>query len=86
MTEVQFGIRRHNTDQGHIREVMPLHNHLGSHQNIRLLCAEAFQNALSAVLPANGIRIHAKHARRGKHALGLLGELLGSHAEARNIR
>ena len=32
---VQRQIRCQNTDQRYIRKIMPFHDHLGSHQNIR---------------------------------------------------
>ena len=47
---VQGQIRRHDSHQGHIPEIVALHNHLGSDQNICLSAGKGRENLFMASL------------------------------------
>ena len=55
--QCQAGIDRHNSDQRHIRKVMPLRQHLGSDQHVELAFAEVQQCLLELMPPRFGVAI-----------------------------
>ncbi len=82
---VQRKIRRQHSHQCHARKVVSLHDHLGSHKNIRLLIRKGGKNPLVAVLPAGGVRVHAQHPGTRKFPVNGLLHLLGPGFEPHQI-
>ena len=82
---IQGQVSRQDSHQRHSRKIMSLHNHLGSHQNIRILFGKLCQDFFIAVLFPCGVRIHPEHPGTGKPPVELLLDLLGSRLKAQNI-
>src|SRR4030095_5088165 len=67
--QVETGIRVHHADQGDIRKIQPLGDHLGAEQDIGVSPAEGLKNAMVRPLGARGVEIHSCQPRR-RESLG----------------
>ena len=83
-------IQRHiccqDSDQSHIRKIMPFYDHLCSNHNVCLFICKLRQNLLMSAFVLCGIHIHPKNPCLRKLALHYLFNLLCSCPETTDIR
>ena len=75
--QMQPGVRIHDADHGHVREVQPLRDHLGPEQDVDLAPCHALEHAVVGPLRARRVQIHPDDPRLGKAQGQEMLELLG---------
>lgn len=66
---VQTEVGMDDSDQGHVRKVEPLGDHLGADQDVDLAGPEVGQDPAVVVLALERVGIHPRHTRLGNNRL-----------------
>ena len=63
IVEIQRRVRAYDADQRHVREIVPLRDHLRADKNIRLMISEPREYRLMRELPPGRVRVEPQNPR-----------------------
>ena len=82
----QPGVGVQDRDEGDVREVMPLREHLGAHHRVDLAGVHAIEQRLQRSAPAGRVAVHPRNAQALDSPLQRARDPLGAEPEAAHVR